>query len=211
MSTLIILALVIWAVALRLKWKQPFLIGKSGENFVSRKLLGLDPEQYKVIDDLMLPSLGNIATTQIDHVVVSNFGIYCIETKSYSGWIFGNAQQQHWTQVFYRYKKKFYNPLRQNYAHIKAIEVLLKSAYPQVQIRGFIAFPSADKLQITGTDTVGHVRDIISKIREFSAPVLSATDRDAIVQILLNANIKDKEARKLHNQNAHALKISKGF
>jgi hypothetical protein len=100
----IILTTVILVSALFLKWKRPFLIGKSGEKFVSRKLHNLDPEQYKVIDDLMLPSLGNTKTTQIDHVVVSNFGIFCIETKSYSGWIFGNARQQHWTQVIYRYK-----------------------------------------------------------------------------------------------------------
>ena len=52
----IILTTVILVSALFLKWKRPFLIGKSGEKFVSRKLHNLDPEQYKVIDDLMLPA-----------------------------------------------------------------------------------------------------------------------------------------------------------
>ena len=118
MTAIIILAIAIWVAALLLNWKRPFLKGKRGENFVSRKLLELDSEHYKVLGDLMLPSLGNTNTTQIDHVVVSDFGIFCIETKSYSGWIFGNAQQRHWTQVLYRYKKQFYNPLRQNYAQV---------------------------------------------------------------------------------------------
>jgi len=106
MTALIILAIAIWVgAALLLKWKRPFLIGKLGEKVVSRKLLELDSEHYKVLDDLMFPSLGNTNTTRIDHIVVSDFGIFCIETKSYSGWIRGDAQQQDWT-VLYRYKKR---------------------------------------------------------------------------------------------------------
>ena len=81
-TALIIPAIAIWVAALLLNWKRPFLIGKRGENFVSRKLLELDSEHYKVLVDLMLPSLGNTNTTQIDHIVVSDFGIFCIETKS---------------------------------------------------------------------------------------------------------------------------------
>ena len=176
---------------------------------MSRKLLELDSEHYKVLDDLMLPSRGNTNTTQIDHIVVSDFGIFCIETKSYSGWIFGNAQQKHWTQVLYRYKKKFYNPLRQNYAHIKAVEAIVSPKYPKVPIRGFIAFPSAQMLSISGTDAVG--QDVLVKIKALNAPVLSPADRFAIVGLLLNANIRDKQARKLHNKSVRGLKVSNGF
>jgi hypothetical protein len=206
MTAIIILAIAIWVAALLLNWNRPFLIGKRGENFVSRKLLELDSEHYKVLDDLMLPCLGNTNTTQIDHIVVSDFGIFCIETKSYSGWIFGNAQQQHWTQVLYRYKKKFYNPLRQNYAHIKAVEAIVRPTYRKVPIRGFIGFPRAEKLKITGTDAVGHVKDVLVKIKVLNAPVLSPADRFAIVELLLNANIRDKRARKLHNKDVRGLK-----
>lgn len=208
----------VWAVAFLLlaalfllKWKLPFLIGRSGEKFVSRKLLNLDPMRYRVLDDLMLPSLGNTNTTQIDHVVVSNFGIFCIETKSYSGWIFGNAQQQYWTQVIYRYKNKFYNPLRQNYAHIKAVEAILKPTFPQVTVCGFVAFPSADRLQISGTDSVDYATNIVEKIKRFKTPVLSDAERDIVVQMLVDANIVDKAVRQRHDRDTHALKVSSGF
>ena len=77
--TAIIIFIILAIAALLLKWKRPYLIGKRGENLVSRKLLELDSELYKVLGDLMLPSLGNTNTTQIDHVVVSDFGIFCIE------------------------------------------------------------------------------------------------------------------------------------
>src|SRR5690349_12424781 len=37
-------------------------------------------------------------TTQIDHVLVSRFGIFVIETKDYKGWIFAGSNDRYWTQ-----------------------------------------------------------------------------------------------------------------
>ena len=84
----------------------PGIIGKGAENYVLRKLSSLDTNKYKVLKDLMIPSKGHSSNTQIDIVVVSNFGVFCIEVKAYKGWIFGNAQHKYWTQVIYKYKKK---------------------------------------------------------------------------------------------------------
>ena len=54
-------------------------------------------------------------------------GIFVIETKNMSGWIFGSADQQKWTQVQKRGKRRsFQNPLRQNHAHVKAVESVLE-------------------------------------------------------------------------------------
>ena len=65
-------------------------------------------------------------TTQIDHVFVSRFGVFVVETKNMSGWIFGNERHRRWTQVFRGGKKyTFQNPLRQNYRHVKAVEAVL--------------------------------------------------------------------------------------
>lgn len=63
-------------------------------------------------------------TTQIDHVLVADTGIFVIETKHYSGWIFGDPQERQWTQAIYRKKSRFQNPLHQNYGHIKALQSL---------------------------------------------------------------------------------------
>lgn len=64
-------------------------------------------------------------TTQIDHVLVADTGIFVIETKHYSGWIFGNPQDSQWTQTFPRKKFRFQNPLHQNYGHVKTLQSLL--------------------------------------------------------------------------------------
>ena len=192
-----------------IKIKLPYLKGLIGERFVSRKLFKLDPAYYKVLDDLLLPSSGNLNTTQLDHVVVSNYGIFCIETKSYKGWIFGNVKDKYWTQVIYRHKERFYNPLRQNFAHTQAIENLVKSKYPKAQILSFVIFPNAEKLKISGTDSVGYARDIIRKIENYKAQAFTDIERDDIYNILMDANIQDKELRKLHNKSVRDLKYNK--
>jgi len=197
----VILCILYWV-----KTQIPYWQGKFGENFVSRKLHGLDSGRYKIIDDVLLPSNGNTKTTQIDHVVVSNFGIFCIETKMYSGWIFGNAHQQYWTQVIYHNKTRFYNPLRQNYAHMKAVEDLVLPLYPSIPILSFVAFPIAGKLKISGTDRVGHAVDVVNKIEAIDKQVLSDADRDNIYDIISRANIMDKNTRKKHNIEIKELK-----
>lgn len=109
-------------VILYIKWKTPNWTGRIGERFVNKKLFQLDQTRYKLLDNLLLPSRGHLKNTQIDHVVVSNYGIFCLETKSYKGWIFGNANQEYWMQVIYRYKKDFII----HYAKITLIKKLLK-------------------------------------------------------------------------------------
>lgn len=206
MNSLILITIVFLGIAIFIKWKLPVWIGRSGERFVSRKLHKLDPAHYRILNDLMLPSKGNSSATQIDHAVVSNYGIFCIETKAYKGWIFGNANQEYWTQVIYRYKERFYNPLRQNFAHAKAIENLLGPQRLKAPIISLVAFPNAGKLKISGTDQVGYTRDVVRKIKSYTGVVYSDAERDEIFDLLMRANIIDKEARKLHNREVLELK-----
>lgn len=173
--------------------------GKSGENFVSKKIISvLGKEKYVLLNDILLPSNNNIGMTQIDHIIVSYFGIFCIETKAYNGYIFGRAIDENWTQTFYNRKTRFYNPLKQNYCHIKAIEELLKPLNFNIQIRSFIIFPNAKKLNIIGTDSVGYAKDIIKKIEFFNRQVFSYEDIKKIVELIINTNIIDKEKREEH-------------
>ena len=174
-------------IAVFIAWQLPFGIGRSGERYVSRQLRRLDPARYKLLNDVMLPSRGNSAATQIDHIVVSNHGIFCIETKGYKGWIFGDAYQEQWKQVIFHYKGGIYNPLWQNFAHTKAIEELLDRQRLKKLIVSLVVFPNADMLKISGTDSVGYASDIVGKIESYIEPVLSDAERDE-VRIPANLN-----------------------
>ena len=66
----------------------PQIKGFMGEKSVAFFLSRLDPAKYKIINNIMLQVGGKI--TQLDHVVVSNYGIFVIETKNYQGWIMGD-------------------------------------------------------------------------------------------------------------------------
>lgn len=81
--------------------------------------LRLDTNTYRRVHDIILPS--KTGTTQIDHVLVSPFGIFVVETKNIQGWIFGGQHDSTWCQSIYGHKNRFQNPLRQNYRHIKCL------------------------------------------------------------------------------------------
>ncbi len=105
--------------------------GRRGESKVNVGITRhLDRSVYRLIKDVTLP-VGD-GTTQIDHLVVSTFGIFVIETKNMKGWIFGDPYQAQWTQQIYRHKQKFQNPLRQNYKHVKAVQETLGLGQHQV-------------------------------------------------------------------------------
>ena len=82
---------------------------------------GLDKQIYLALHDVILPTAAG-ETTQIDHIFVSRHGVFVVETKNYSGWIFGNETQPLWTQTIYKTSHNFQNPLRQNYKHLKTLE-----------------------------------------------------------------------------------------
>jgi restriction system protein len=99
--------------------------GKRGElAVVALKKAFLDKETYIDLNDVTLNT--ETGTTQIDHVIVSRYGIFVIETKNMSGWIFGSERQPEWTQSLPGGRKfRFQNPLHQNARHVRVLEEFL--------------------------------------------------------------------------------------
>jgi hypothetical protein len=101
-----------------------FLKGFEGEahGWLSKKMF-LPSDTHKDFNNVTIP-VGN-DTTQIDHVIVSRYGIFVVETKNLKGWIFGDEKSAKWTQSLYGKKYQFQNPLRQNFRHTKALSDFL--------------------------------------------------------------------------------------
>lgn len=87
-----LLIVLIIALSIYLAWynsaKQK---GMRGEMRVSAILTQL-PNDYTVLNDQVFRT--EKGTTQIDHVVVSKYGIFAIETKNYRGEIYGNDNRK---------------------------------------------------------------------------------------------------------------------
>lgn len=79
----------------------------------------LDKSVYHRVHDVIVPAPDG--TTQVDHVLVSEYGIFVVETKNYGGWIFGSERDATWCQSMFGKKTRFPNSLRQNYGHIKCL------------------------------------------------------------------------------------------
>lgn len=119
-------------------FKSPFMKGKIGEGLINfTNVAVLDENIYTPLKNIIL-SLSDGSTTQIDHIVVSPYGIFVIETKNMSGWIFGGEHQKEWTQQIFKNKFRFQNPLHQNYRHLKALEETL--GLPSSAFVSIIAF-----------------------------------------------------------------------
>ena len=90
---------------------------------VLAKKIFLAPNVYVDINNVTIPTSNG--STQIDHVIVSRYGIFVVETKNMDGWIFGDQKNPQWTQSIFGKKYKFQNPLHQNYRHTKALSEFL--------------------------------------------------------------------------------------
>jgi hypothetical protein len=155
---------------------KPENIGKVGEKHVARKLNWLSSE-YTTINDVLFPT--KYGTTQIDHIVVSPYGIFIIETKNYKGWIFGNAESKVWTQSLYAgrrgwhkraEKHTFQNPIRQNYRHICALADNL--GIDKSYFHGVIAFVDGCEFKTEMPEGVVCSRRVAEYICGFKTPII---------------------------------------
>lgn len=130
------------AIIAVLKAFKPLLKGKFGELAVAyHAQRDLNAEEYILFNNLTLAD-GQGSTTQIDHVLLSRFGIFVIETKNYTGWIFGGEYQKMWTQKIYKNTYRFQNPLHQNYKHIKVLQSLLADIVEPEVFNSIVVFIS---------------------------------------------------------------------
>lgn len=165
----------------------------------------LPKSTYTRFHDVTLPTPDG--TTQIDHIFVSRFGVFVVETKNMGGWIFGGARARQWTQVFRGGKKfRFQNPLRQSYRHVKAVEGALTGlGVPRGAVRTVVAFVGAAtlKTELPANVTVG--RGFASYVRSFHEPILSTDQVSAACRALAAGRLPSSGAtRRQHVRRLRA-------
>lgn len=180
--------------------------GKQGESEVS-KIISALPEAYRIYNDVMLK--GSTSTVQIDHVIVSVFGIFVIETKNYKGEIFGKEKERMWRKLWKGTQKEFYNPVKQNKAHISALKMntMMKNSNAYIPI---IAFSNEADLRHLDTPlvklkskngTVVNFKHIIAKITAFKEKVLSETQVEKICISIEQLRLDSEKMAKKHVKN----------
>lgn len=184
-------------------------IGELGEHKINIQLDQL-PKECKSLSDLLLPNpKSRTGYAQIDHVVISPYCLFVIETKNYNGEIKGGRTDQQWL-VSHRYK--MYNPLKQNYGHIKAIESLIKGV-AAVKFISMVSFTmrcrfsiapelrhiQSDELVVYDVELSEFIaRKLLRLKMESLEPLFSQEQTQSIYDQLNQANITDSGIRQLH-------------
>lgn len=194
-------------------YNSPKQKGKRGEQRVHDILSHLSGD-YHVLDDVVLKT--DKGTTQIDHVVVSKYGIFAIETKNYRGDIYGDDNRKEWTQLIvtnvtyakkwwktYTYvtKNHFYNPVKQSVGHAFKIKDLL-SAYPHVKIVSIVVF--AGDAILSNVESNHHViyeESLLEVIEGYKTIYLTDNDVQAVLSILNESNVRETVTDRQHVQN----------
>lgn len=188
--------------------------GMQGEAMVSETLSYL-PEEYHVLNDIVLRT--EKGTTQIDHVVVSKYGVFAIETKNYQGDIYGDDNHMEWTQLIvtdvtyvrkwykeYTYvtKNRFYNPVKQALGHAYNIKSFLTD-WPHLKIVPIVVFTgSANLCNVSSRNHVVYINSLLDTILNYRTIYLTETD---VAKIIYLFSLKD--VREYVDNRAHVLNI----
>ena len=142
-----------------------------GEDLVARTLQRhFKGDNYHLLNHITLRHRGG--TTQVDHILVSRFGVFVIETKDYTGWIFAHADHATWTQVTFKDKFKFQNPIHQNYLHVKAVQELFDFV-PVSAIQSVVVFVGDAEFKTDMPAGVFTLPQLVKHLRSCTEEVLS--------------------------------------
>ncbi len=183
--------------------KSPWFKGLTGEFIVNvlAKLM-LNKNEYHIIKNITLPVENG--TTQIDHIIVSVYGVFVIETKNIKGWIFGKPQDETWTSNLFKRSNKFQNPLRQNYKHVKNLQQVLN--LKDDQIHSLVVFVGDSTFKTPMPENVTHGSGYIRYIKSKTQRVLSSQQVTEIISNIENGRLKP--SFKTHQEHvAHVQKI----
>lgn len=183
--------------------------GKRGEQIVADMLAQLSSD-YVTLNDVIIKGKG--WSTQMDHVVVSKFGVFVIETKNYRGTVYGSDNLDKWKQIIrtdVTYRKNFfktytyitknylYNPVKQNQAHAKVLKRLLTS-FPYLPVFPIVVFVGDADLKIHTRYSVIYAGQLLRTIYAPRTEYLRKEDVSAIVELILSHNCASEVEREAH-------------
>ena len=181
-------------------------IGERGERRVSSFLEDLPCEDYWVFNDLLICDRNY--TTQIDHIIISRFGVFVIETKNLHGKVYGSENAEFWKQYLPDWGYKRYgstqehqlrNPIWQNAGHIKSLRRLVFDN--DIPIYGIVVFPYETELKVNAEHPVLKMMNVVPFIKKHRDEILTSKQMDYYRRRLLDVSTTSESERKHHREN----------
>lgn len=171
------------------------------------------PKNYRHISDLMIENVkSSTGYSQIDHIIITTYGLFVIETKNYQGTIYGGKDRKTW---LVNGKFKMMSPLVQNFGHIQAIKNVVDSTYHDYFI-SMVSFTkrctfkidenlrkiSSNELVVYDIELTEFINRKIAILKlQNKEPFLSDLEITSLYQKLAQANISEPTIRKQHVEN----------
>ncbi len=183
--------------------------GELGEYKINIQLDQL-PKDFISMLDLLIPNKkGRSGYSQIDHVILTPYAVFIIETKNYSGEIVGSKSSRIW-----RVNNQFdmLNPFFQNYSHIEALKSIID--IKDEQIVSLVSFTrrctfkvdvdlrkvtQSNHLIVYDTELTEFIHRKINVIKmQSNQPIFSQEDLACMSQRIMVKNVTDPAERAKH-------------
>lgn len=169
--------------------------GRIGENIVA-DILAKIPGNKEIINNVLINDNGK--SRQIDHIFINQKGVFVIETKNFSGSIYGKETSEEWTQYLNKKLFKFKNPIHQNYGHKKIVSQVISD---ERNVTSIVAFTDKCKLKvITKRNPVMYVSQLKNFIETQTTKLTDSKIEEYYNEIMEN-KITDEETIKNHKSN----------
>ena len=191
-------------------FRRPKLKGAVGERIVSSSnSIRLNKTKYKQLNNITL-LLRDGSTTQIDHIILSKYGIFVLETKNMKGEIYGEESQKEWAQHLFNIQNKFQNPIFQNYRHIKSLQETTK--LPSSCFISVVVFVGECSFASPLPKGVYKGLSYISYIKSFSQEMLKESELSKAMSDINARRLKNShKTDRLHIQNLKARHAAKNI
>lgn len=140
--------------------------GVWGENFANYHLRPLLRNDEYLMGNLLF-TFKDGRFSEIDCVLVSRKGIFCIETKRWVGHITGNDTDEQWLQVYDdpRMDDRYHsNPVKQNSRHCMLLKKFLHNRYYIHNIVIFVGLEDGEGIESNNAFTISKFKDYYRKL-----------------------------------------------
>ena len=184
-------------------------IGRYGEYLTYKCLRRFEKQGARFLMNVYIPK-ENGETSEIDLMMIAPQGIFVLESKNYSGWIFGNEKSSSWYQTLpsgrnKSHKESFYNPVMQNRSHIRHLQAFLGEALPMKSVIVFSERCTLKNVQIADEDIRviqrGDVEAVIAALCSQLPPVLDKEQIAALYDRLYPLTQVGSDVKKQHVEN----------
>ena len=148
--------------------------------------------------NLVIESDHTTPYTEIDELIVSPYGIFCVEIKARVGYIFGSYDSKQWTQCKYAEKVRFQNPLHQNHKHIKALEKLLGDQLDKTPIHNMVLFTNAHLVEVADRRVLMNREELHKALSRHTTQILTPEQYRNICEILAYESTMSDERMPIH-------------